>query len=85
MGKDLIQSIYLVLLLYEDVLDSNNNVELKDYLAYLKRQSVRFLGINQEVSETLQGLYILGNDIDHKTVKSIVFHLMNILKTEGVK
>lgn len=85
MGKDLIQSIYLVLLLYEDVLDSNNNVELKDYLAYLKRQSVRFLSINQEVSETLQGLYILGNDIDHKTVKSIVFHLMNILKTEGVK
>lgn len=85
MGKDLIQSIYLVLLLYEDVLDSNNNVELKDYLVYLKRQSVRFLGINQEVSETLQGLYILGNDIDHKTVKSIVFHLMNILKTEGVK
>ena len=83
--KNLVQSIYKILLLYEDAIDSKSEDKLNDYVAYLNRQKVRFIAIDSEIAETIEGLRMLRDAIDHKTVKSVVFHLIDIIGKRGLE
>lgn len=78
------KSIYKILLLYEDMKDEKTNVTVDDYLVYLNRQVVRFAAIDSEIAETIKGLCILSDTLDHKTVKSVVFHLMHLTEKKGL-
>lgn len=86
MGKEkLISDLYRVLLLYEDASDDNSDIMETDYQSYLQRLYVRFNGRDDtEIADTLKGLSQLGMVLPHKTVKSVVFHLIDIVNKEGV-
>ena len=73
-----INSIYKILVLYEDLCQNESNISLDGYLTYIE-----WLGKgNKEVYEILKGLSILGKDAGHKRVKSLVFHIISIIKKE---
>lgn len=77
-------SLFKILGLYEDVLDISKNVTENDYLSYLDRLYVRYLGVGkEEIYESIQGLRKMGINASHKTVKSVVFHLLDIVSKEG--
>lgn len=77
-------SLFKILGLYEDVLDISKNVTENDYLSYLDRLYVRYLGVGkEEIYESIQGLRKMGISASHKTVKSVVFHLLDIVSKEG--
>lgn len=79
--KELISQIFKILLLYEDVLNSNSNVTEKDYLSYLNRIYIFWLGANREdIYNIIKGLQTLGITAEHKTVKSMVFHIIDVLQ-----
>lgn len=79
--------IYKILLLFEDVQNGNSNVKEQDYLNYLDRLSVRYLGCQDmsEVYQTIRGLYLLGTEAHHDTVKRAVFHIINLVQKEGAE
>lgn len=78
-----INSIYKILVLYEDLCQNESNISLDGYLTYIDRLYVEWLGKgNKEVYEILKGLSILGKDAGHKRVKSLVFHIISIIKKE---
>lgn len=82
--KELITAIYKILLLYEDMGKPNSNVTEDDYRRYLDRLYIRFTGLeNEEVTSSIRGLYFLGTEADHASVKSMVFHLIDVLEKEG--
>lgn len=54
---------------------------MEDYLAYLKRIGVRYLGLGEhEIYQSIKGLERLGYESDKRTVKAVVFHMINIVK-----
>lgn len=80
-----INSIYKILVLYEDLCQNDSTVTLEGYLTYIDRLYVEWLGKgNKEIYEILKGLWILGKDAGHKRVKSLVFHIISIIKKEQV-
>lgn len=79
-----IASIYKILVLYENITDTTNPIDVDAYLGYIDRLYVYWVGIgNDEVASLLHGLYILGVDAGHKRVKSIVFHIIDCVKKGG--
>ena len=84
MYNDIKKSIYKILLLYEDIHDEQTSVTVNDYLVYLNRQYVRFAGVDSEIADTLKGLCVLSDSLDHKTIKSVVFHLMHLADKKGL-
>lgn len=83
--KELIAQIYKILLLYEDVYNGQSSVCENDYLGYLDRMYVYWVGNgNSEIFNIIKGLYSLGMTVEHKTVKSMVFHMISVLQKEGV-
>lgn len=82
--KELIDSIFVILCLYEDALKSETNITQADYFAYLKRKYVYFVGRgNEEIASLLKGLEEIGFEITHKELRPIVFHMINLVKKEG--
>lgn len=80
MKKNLIPPIFKILLLYEDVNNSESNITEKDYLKYLDRLYIRYCGFaNQEICQTIKGLHSLGVKIEHDSVKATVFHLIDLI------
>ena len=79
------KSLYKILVLYENMQDEKTDVTLNDYLVYLNRQFVRFVTLDNEIAETIKGLCALSDNLDHKTVKSVVFHLMHLADKKGLK
>lgn len=84
-SENLSKSIYKILLLYEDAVESKSESKLDNYISYLNRQKVRFIAIDSEIAETIEGLRIFKDSIDHKTVKSVVFHLLDIIRKRGLE
>ena len=84
-NKQLISSIYKILLLYEDVKDVRSEIKEEDYLAYLSRIYIRFLGRNNsEICDTIKGLITTGMSLTHKQIKSSVFHMIEVIeRNEG--
>ena len=82
--KELIDSLFVVLCLYEDALKVEKATTQDDYFAYLKRKSVFFVGRgNEEIASLLKGLEEIGFEITHKELRPIVFHMINLVKKEG--
>lgn len=78
-----IDSIYKVLVLYEDAIDADNTVTFDDYLTYVKKLSIMYDGFgNKEFYGFLNGLYKQGENIGVETVKSIIFHMISVVDKE---
>ena len=74
-----ISSIYKILILYENINDSEGNIN--SYLNYIDRLYVYWFGIGEEeIYSILKGLWKLGANAGHKRVKSLVFHMIDIVK-----
>lgn len=79
--KKVISSFFKILLLYEDVTNPQSDVTEQDYLTYLNRQYVRYLGTGvAEVYDSIKGLQTLGMGTSHSVVKTTVFHLIDLVK-----
>lgn len=76
--KNLISSIYKILLLYEDMPVISEN----DYIRYIDRVKLRVIGngANDEIVDMLNGLQIKGASLSHAQVKSMVFHIISLIK-----
>lgn len=86
MDKKLIAPIYKILLLYEDVGSKDSDVREIDYMKYLDRLYVRYLGHGEkEIYDTIKGLYTLGASASHDTVKASVFHMIDLMEKGAVK
>ena len=49
------------------------------YLKYLNRLFVKYYGLDkQEIYALIKGLYELKDNAGHETVKSVVFHLIEL-------
>lgn len=84
MGKNLVSPIFKILLLYEDVYNIKSNIQENDYLKYLDRLYIRYSGFaNQEICQTIKGLHNLGIQLEHDSVKSTVFHLIELINKEA--
>lgn len=84
--KELIDSLYVVLCLYEDVLKTEKPTTREDYYTYLKRKQIFFAGRgNEEISCLLKGLQEVGFTITHKELRPIVFHMISLIEKEGAK
>ncbi len=79
--KKIISAIYKILLLFEDVADSKTRITEQDYLKYLERLSIRFTGReDEEIVDIINGLIKLGTNLSKQSVKSVVFHMINIIE-----
>lgn len=69
--------LFVILLLFEDMI--KNQITENDYIGYLNRISVEYLGKNEtEIYNYIVGLSKLGSNIEQQQVKSIVFHLLEL-------
>lgn len=81
--KQRIDKIFNILVQFEKIQDIGSGVTEETYQNYLDRLSVWYLGYgNEEVYCGLQGLYELGANAEHETVKRMVFHMIDILDKE---
>ena len=79
--KELIAQVYKILLLCEDVIDDSSSIQEKDYLGYLNRIYVYWLGANRDdIFNIVKGLYTLGINATHDIVKQMVFHIIDIIQ-----
>lgn len=82
--KDLIAQLFKILLLFEDIGKIGSNIQENDYLGYLDRLYVFWRGMGKDdIFPIIKGLYSLGVKADHKTVKSMVFHMIDIIQKDG--
>lgn len=80
-----IASIYKILLLYEDVVDVTNSTTELEYLAYLSRLYIWACGLGiDEIVTTIKGLEIVGVTATHRNIKTVVFHMIDLLKKGDV-
>lgn len=76
-----IASIYKILILYENIENKENLIDIESYLNYIDRLYVYWVGIGEkEIYTILKGLWALGSNVNHKRVKSMVFHMIDIIK-----
>ena len=82
MNKKDIASIYKVLILYENL--NNEDITIDSYLNYIDRLYVYWVGVGEkEIYEILKGLWTLGVEAGHRRVKSMVFHMIDIIEKRG--
>ena len=78
-----IAGVYKILGLYEDMCTSKG-VTKKDYLTYLDRIYIMYLGTgDKEIYGMLKGLWELGPEAGHSRVKSVVFHIIDLISKGG--
>ena len=82
MNKKDIASIYKILVLYENL--NNEDITIDSYLNYIDRLYVYWVGVgDKEIYEILKGLWVLGLNAGHKRVKSMVFHMIDVIEKRG--
>ena len=81
---DRIDEIFNVLVQYERAVDpEDTSATVSSYLGYVDKLYVRYFGQDHaEISAYLKGLYLLGADARHDTVKRVVFDIIHILQKE---
>lgn len=76
-----INSLYKILVLYEDLENDNNLITIESYLNYIDRLYIKWLGVgNSDIYDTLKGLWTLGKEAGHKRVKSMVFYMIGLVE-----
>ena len=74
----LADEFYKSLGLWEDAVQKRT-IEKDSYLKYLNRLFVKYYGLDkQEIYALIKGLYELKDNAGHETVKSVVFHLIEL-------
>lgn len=69
---------YKILGLWEDAFQKRT-IEKDSYLKYLNRLFVKYYGLDKkEIYAPIKGLYELKDNAGHETVKSVVFHLIEL-------
>ena len=67
-----------ILGLWEDAFQKKKKKK-DSYLKYLNRLFVKYYGLDkQEIYALIKGLYELKDNAGHETVKSVVFHLIEL-------
>lgn len=80
-----IDRIYEILIQYEQLIDGYLKITEETYRNYIDRLATWYLGKGQEEIEGyLRGLYQLGANAKHDTVKRIVFHIIHLLDDREV-
>lgn len=74
-----IDEIFNILVQYEKI---GTEITEKDYISYLDRLYTWYIGYNEEIAFGIKGLTKLGIDVDHDSVKRMVFHLISVVKKE---
>ena len=78
-----IDSIFYILVQFEQMIDCLNGVTENTYRNYLDRINVWYLGRgNEEIGYAIEGLKKMGKNANHDTVRRIVFHIIDILDKE---
>lgn len=81
--KKRIDSIFYILVQFEQMMDDNTDVTEETYRNYLDRINVWYLGRgNEDIGYAIEGLKKMGKTANHDTVKRMVFHIINILNKE---
>lgn len=81
-AKEDISKLWLILVNFEKAVQ--DVIKEDDYLQYIERVYVYFLGKNQpEIYNSIKGLQQMGLGISHRSLKSIVFHLIDEIKGGG--
>lgn len=79
-----ISAIYKILVLYEELMNNKSPINIDSYLNYIDRLYVYWFGIGEEeIYGILKGLWKLGINAGHKRVKSLVFHIIDIINKQG--
>lgn len=78
-----IDSIFYILVQFEQMMDESTDVTEETYRNYLDRINVWYLGSgNEEIGYAIEGLKKIGKNASHDTVRRIVFHIIDILDKE---
>lgn len=78
-----IDRIYEILVQFEKLQNNESNVTEESYKRYIDRLVIWYIGYgNEEIEYALKGLYKLGIQASHETVRRIVFHIISILDRE---
>lgn len=76
-----IDALYKILALFEDIENDKSPVTTESYLSYINKLYIKWLGIgNDDIYNTLKGLENLGAKIEHRQVKSMVFHMISLVE-----
>lgn len=82
--KERIGRIYDILIQFEKLQSQETNVTEASYRNYIDRLITWYIGYgNEEIEYALKGLYKLGIQAEHDTVRRIVFHIIDILDKEA--
>ena len=82
--KERIDRIYEILIQFENLQKNELNITEESYKSYINRLIMFYIGYgNEDIECCLRGLYKLGINADHDTVRQIVFHIIGVLDKEG--
>lgn len=74
-----IDEIFNILVQFEKA--QKDEIAFCDYLNYLNKLYIRYYGMDvNEICDYLKGLYKIGKDVKHDTVKRVVFDIIRILE-----
>lgn len=81
--KERIDRIYEILIQFEKLQNRETNITEVSYKNYIDRLVTWYIGYgNEEIEYALKGLYKLGAQAEHDTVRRMVFHIIDILDKE---
>ena len=79
-----INKIFNILYQFEQIDVEDSDITKESWLNYLDRLYVWYLGYgNEEIYVAIKGLKESGGNIDHDTVKRVVFEIIKILQKGG--
>lgn len=79
-----INEIFNILVQFEKINEENSGVTEHSYKNYLDRLYIWYLGYdNNEIAIGIKGLFDLGKNANHSSVKRSVFHMIDILNKKG--
>lgn len=83
--KQRIDSIFYILVQFEQMFESETDVTEESYRNYLDRVNVWYLGRgDEEVCYAIEGLKKFGKYAEHDTVRRIVFHIISLINKEEI-
>lgn len=83
--KQRIDSIFYILVQFEQMFEPETDVTEESYRNYLDRVNVWYLGRgDEEVCYAIEGLKKLGKKAEHDTVRRIVFHIISLINKEEI-